>query len=178
MAEISIEPAEGLREYVLQPPEQPVAHEERDASGPALREPPPQLRVIGPGRFERGYLQRLSGLAAEVEVAHDRESRLLESLREGKAALEVSQRVEHGCQRRIDRLEGWLEQRTQALLESERQQKRLALALGSMQREVEMLRAQSALALAGVAEQSHAGDTAAPPSSRAGLWRRIFGFRR
>ena len=85
-------------------------------------------------------------------------------MREERAALEVSQRVERGCQRRIDRLESWLESRTQALLESERQQKRLALALGSMQREVEALRASSALALAAAAE---------PPRAR--FWRRIFG---
>ncbi|HUR28865.1 MAG TPA: hypothetical protein VM509_11805, partial [Planctomycetota bacterium] len=78
---------------------------------------------------------------------------------ERSAALEVSQRVERGCQRRIDRLETRLEERTQALLESERQQKRLALALGSMQREVEMLRANSAPALA----------------ARPSFWRRLLG---
>jgi hypothetical protein len=159
MAEISMEAQAELREFVLRP----ALRSQDNGGAPAGDATRP--RVIGPGRFERSYLQRLSGLTAELEAAREEEHRLLERLREEKSALEVSQRVEHGCQRRIDRLEGRLEQRTQALLESERQQKRLALALGSMQREVEMLRAQSALALA-------------PPPPRASLWRRILGGRR
>ena len=174
VSDISIGMLEGLREFVLQPPRtQTVPGEEQQGAGPANPSGAPPLRVIGPGRFERGYLQRLSALAAEVEMARDRDRRFQESLREGKAALEVSQRVERGCQRRIDRLEGWLEQRTQALLESERQQKRLALALGSMQREVELLRAQTAPVLTGAAAvaRTHVGPT------RASLWRRIFGPR-
>jgi len=147
MAESSIDSAEGLRTYEL-PAREPC------------REP---VRVVGPGRLERGYLQRLSGLSAEIDAARDHERRLQQSLRERDAALEVSQRVERGCQRRIDRLETWLEQRTQALLESERGQKRLALALGSMQRELEQLRTQSALALS------------AATKPRPSLWRRLLG---
>lgn len=143
MTEIAFEAGEELRVHELTP---------REAS----RIP---LRVTGPGRLERGYLARLAGLSAEVELARERELRLEESVRERAAALEVSQRVERGCQRRIDRLEERLEQRTQALLASERQQKRLALALGSMQREVELLRSKSAPALA----------------ARPSFWRRLLG---
>lgn len=138
--EPELEPSR-LREFLLPTP------------GPAAGESPATprvapLRVIGPGRFERGYLQRLSGLAAELEVVRERERRLAESMRESSAALEVSQRVERGCQRHIDRLEQRLESRTQALLESERAHKRLALAIGALQRENELLRERATAALA------------------------------
>ncbi len=153
MAQSSIETLSVLREYDL----------------PALDRP----RVVGPGRFERGYLQRLSGLSAELEAARERESRLQQSLREEQAALEVSQRVEHGCQRRIDRLEGFLETRTQALLESERQQKRLALALGAMHKEVEMLRARVAPQQLGRGGEAASRDREAA-AERTSWWRRMF----
>lgn len=141
----------------------------------------PRLRVIGPGRFERGYLQRLSGLAAEIEVFRERELRSNESLRHTTAALQVSRSVEHGCQRRLDRIETLLEQRTQALLASERQQKRLVLTLGAMQRENVLLRSQLALAAPhsvpiGLEAGAHPRPAKARP--RIGFLRRIFGLGR
>jgi len=77
------------------------------------------LRVVGPGRRERGYL-------AQLERLRRRAARL-------GGALEVSQRVERGCQRRLDRLED-------ELRDAHRAHKRLALALGALQRENELLR--------------------------------------
>ena len=151
MAEVSIESRAELE-----------ALERRDEDLPAYDLRPERPRVVGPGRREREYQRRLGDASAALDGARRRERELREELREGRAALEVSQRIEHGCQRRIDRLEDRLEERTQALLESERQQKRLALALGSMQREVEALRAQALLAL-----------REAP--ARTGFWRRILG---
>ena len=151
VSENSIAASEDLREWVLEPAARSDAHATTRCQ--ESLEPMPRLRVIGPGRFERGYLQRLSGLAAEVEIARERELRTTESLRQTSASLEISRRVEHGCQRLVDRLEERLEQRTQALLESERQQKRLVLALGAMQRETELLRSQ--LQLSGPSGAKH-----------------------
>lgn len=123
----------------------------------------PAARVVGPGRLERAYLQKIDSLCADVDAARERERTLAESLGVERSALEVSQRIERGCQRRIDRLEHRLEERTRELLQAERAQKRLALALGSVQREVELLRSQSALLLA-----------EAPKTRPTSLWRRIF----
>ncbi|MEO6709253.1 MAG: hypothetical protein ABIP42_06715 [Planctomycetota bacterium] len=174
MGEISIDASDSLHDFVLPAQKREFTapdHAGLESSRSASSSP---LRVIGPGRFERGYLERLSGLSAEIEVTRDRERRLLDNLREGKAALEVSQRVERGCQRRIDRLEGWLEARTQALLESERQQKRLAFALGSMQRELDTLREKAAPALRGANGQAQLA-AGSSPKRRASLWQRMFG---
>jgi len=159
----------------------PNAGGEAQPARPEQLDPMPRLRVIGPGRFERGYLQRLSGLAAEVEVARERELRSRESLRHTTAALNVSRSVEHGCQRRLDRIETLLEQRTQALLASEQQQKRLALGLGALQRENEHLRAQLALAAprqTALEIEQAPGAARAKNRARPGLLRRLFGSER
>jgi hypothetical protein len=178
VADNSISAADELRAWVLQPAPRPSDAGSEQVSPDESYEPMPRLRVIGPGRFERGYLHRLSGLAAELEGARECESRARERLRQTTAALEVSRSVERGCQRRLDRSETWLEERTQALLASERQQKRLALTLGAMQRENEMLRAQLQLAPArsGRLERgSPAQEPAQQARSRPGFLRRVFG---
>ena len=181
MGDLGVSEADGLREFVLLPRSPEFVPGDGGIAQPlALRVPVP-LRVIGPGRFERGYLQRLAGLAGELEMVREDERRLANGLREGKAALEMSLRVERGCQRRMDRLELRLEERTQALLASERQHKRLLLALGSMQRENELLRAQLPLTLAGrpqAALSAAPGDRPAPARARLGLWQRLFRARR
>ncbi len=175
MGELGISEADGLREFVLTP----RSPEFVPGDGGIAEQS--RLRVIGPGRFERGYLQRLAGLAGELEMVRESERRLAESLREGKSALEMSLRVERGCQRRMDRLEIRLEDRTQALLESERQHKRLLLVLGSMQRENELLRSQLPLTLAGSPQaglSAAPGERRAPRRARSGLWQWFFGARR
>lgn len=96
-----------------------------------------QPRVVGPGRKERGYLERQAELLRELELA-----RL----------------VERGSERLLDRLETELE------IERSRQ-KRLCLALGAMQREVETLRRQAALPEAQDAQRVRSG------------WRRLFSRR-
>ena len=149
------------------------------------------LRVVGPGRRERRYRLEIQDLAAQLarrtERFHQREVELEGDLRHSQAALEVGQRVERSCQRRLDRLESTLESRTQALLESERQHKRLALVLGALQRENTQLRAELLRALPPPTEDrapagtpgprapGFPGSETAPRSTAPGLFRRLLG---
>lgn len=78
---------------------------------------PGPVRVVGPGRRERGYLERLAAL--EAELARERR------------ALEAAELLERGSTRRLDRLE--------------EQRGRLLVTLGALQRENELLRSHLAL---------------------------------
>lgn len=91
-------------------------------------QPVPSARVVGPGRRERSYQAHVARLEGELAV-RGRE-------------LATSERLERGCQRLIDRIEREVVGgRARARL-LEQQQKRLILALGAAQREVELLREQ------------------------------------
>jgi chromosome segregation ATPase len=105
-------------------------------------------RVVGPGRRERSYLERIETL--QVQRASD-ERRLARLAGE----LEASERVERGCQKHIDRLEKRLDDERSRTREAEAVQKRLLVALGAVQRENELLREQLAahLSLPGVASR-------------------------
>ena len=98
---------------------------EEDVLSPAPRGPQ-VLRVVGPGRRERAYQERVAGLERELDAA----------------AL-----VERGSSRRLDRMERKLDAVREAALDLEQKEKRLILALGALQRENEILREKLALAL-------------------------------
>jgi hypothetical protein len=87
-------------------------------------------RVVGPGRKERRYLERQEQL--EAALAAERCERL-----ESERELELAQLLERGAGRRLDKLEGELER-------ERGQQKRLLLAMGAMQQELQGLRARVA----------------------------------
>ncbi len=147
---------------------------------------------MGPGRLERGYLERLGALERSLEQAAERGSGL-------ERQLELSQRLERGCQTIIDRLEQRVSQDALELRTLEQREKRLILALGGLQRENELLREQlalgpgAALALApsgagasGVThtdrsrpDRSRPDRTGAAPrrTRRRGWWARLFGAR-
>jgi hypothetical protein len=96
--------------------------------------------VVGPGRKERAYLARIA--AFEATRRRD-EAAMRESAGElalSRAALEMAQRVERGCQRRLDRLEERLDRRDLELARAHQAHKRMAVALGALQRENELLR--------------------------------------
>jgi hypothetical protein len=124
-------------------------------------------RRVGPGRIERGYLARIEGLEA-ARTAEDERRRALElSLARARGEIELAGRLERGLQRLLDRQEERLELSAQ-------REKRLALALGAVQRENELLRARL--------ELEAAPPPAPPPRLRApgrpaGLWSRLFGRR-
>lgn len=82
-------------------------------------------RVVGPGRRERAYLDRIAALEREAELA----------------AL-----VERGSTRRLDKLEGALDEQRRGARELAQREKRMVLALGALQRENELLREKLALA--------------------------------
>ncbi len=84
------------------------------------------LRVVGPGRKERGYLQQIARLEQEN---HDRGS-----------ALEAAALVERGTERYVDRLEERGKQDRERLQQVQAQGNRLLVTLGAMQRENERLR--------------------------------------
>jgi hypothetical protein len=109
--------------------------------------PPPgwRPRVTGPGRIELGYRSELALREARLQEAARAAELLAKDLRATERALEASLQVERGCQRRLDRVEARLEERTQDLLASHAQQKRLSALIGALQRENELLREQLAL---------------------------------
>lgn len=119
-------------------------------------------RRVGPGRIERGYQARIAALEAS-----EREAALAAERARGE--LEVAGRLERGLQRLVDRQEERLE------LAASRE-KRLALALGAMQRENELLRQRLELAAGAPAPQLAAPRAArAPRPARRGLFGRVFG---
>ena len=62
-------------------------------------------RVVGPGRRERGYLQRLDRLQGQLQSTGEEQ-------RQTQRELDTSVRLERGCQRLIDRMElKWSEDR-------------------------------------------------------------------
>src|SRR5688500_14137492 len=84
--------------------------------------PPPRervLRVVGPGRLERGLRGRIDGLERELDLA-----RL----------------VERGTQTRQDRLERELSSAQAAAEEAQQRERRLVLALGVLHGEKNELR--------------------------------------
>lgn len=108
----------GERVFELQPVEPPG-----NAEGP---------RVVGPGRRERSYQAHVARLEGELSVR--------------ARELATSERLERGCQRMIDRLERDVAGGRERARLLEQQQKRLILALGAAQREVELLRERAGLA--------------------------------
>jgi hypothetical protein len=96
---------------------------------------PGATRVVGPGRRERAYLEKLAGLEMAL-AAREREL--------GAASL-----VERGSTRRLDRMERKIEALREAGLSLEQKEHRLILTLGALQRENEMLRERLTLASGG-----------------------------
>lgn len=84
------------------------------------------MRVVGPGRRERAYQERIAAL----EQSLDARSRALE-----EAAL-----VERGTGRLLDRVEAELAEAREREAEARRQLHRTLVLLGSVQREAEGLR--------------------------------------
>ena len=80
---------------------------------------PGVARVVGPGRIERGYQERIGELERTVEMA----------------AL-----VERGSARLLDRVEGDLARERETLRDTRQQANRLLVSLGALQRENEALR--------------------------------------
>jgi hypothetical protein len=95
-------------------------------------------RVVGPGRRERSYLERLSRL--ELTLA-DETRRAAGLARE----LAVSQGLERGCQKLLDRMEARAQAERGERASLEQREKRLILALGGLQRENQLLRERLAL---------------------------------
>jgi hypothetical protein len=122
-------------------------------------------RRVGPGRIERGYLARIEGLETERRAEDERRRALELSLARARGEIELAGRLERGLQRLLDRQEERLELSAQ-------REKRLALALGAVQRENELLRARL--------ELPAAPPPALPPRLTArtqprGWWSRLFG---
>lgn len=99
---------------------------------PAPRGAPPRtpaqaaVRVVGPGRLERGYRARLESLEKD--------------LAERARSLDCAALVERGQARLLDRLEADIERERAANATLAQREKRLILALGALQRENELLR--------------------------------------
>ena len=124
------------RDVVLDPLPRPRRAVERTTAGRS-RSRGAALRVVGPGRRERAYQQELVEARREREAARSEARVLAERASARERELALAERVERGSQRRLDRLED-------ALATAEQREKRLALTLGALQRETELLRARLA----------------------------------
>lgn len=132
-------------------------------------------RVVGPGRLERGYLERIGALEEGLR-------RELDVRRAQERELETAALCERGATRAADRLERECER-----LEAERARtlaahNRMILALGSLQRENELLRERLVLAEAPRRELASSTQAMrapsrnqAPGATPARGWRRFFG---
>ena len=161
-------------------------------------------RPIGPGRIERGYQRRIAELEGAVGASGERcgaaERELMAArvelagaqgdVRGLRGELDAAARLERGLQRHADKLEQRLDTASQ-------REKRLILALGSLQKENELLRERlvlasaerAALPAAAAAGAAASAATAAPSvrparrsavrarpkPERAGLFARLFG---
>lgn len=135
-------------------------------SGSSTSAPSVPIRQVGPGRLERSYLARIEALEESRAAA------ALE-LERSRGELAVAGRLERGLQRLLDRQEERVELSVQ-------REKRLALALGAVQRENELLRRQLELG----AGQTTAGQSLRLPQHhegrtgrRRGFWSRLFAGR-
>ena len=129
--------------------------------------PPP--RKVGPGRLERGYQRRIELLERLAKAAGEQQRELELQAQHAAGELAVAARLERGLQRLADRQEQRLDLAAQ-------REKRLALALGAVQRENELLRARLELGGGTAPAQLGTGPRArsARPARR-GLWARLLG---
>lgn len=127
-------------------------------------------RRVGPGRIERGYLARIESLEAARQAEQEGRRAVALELERSRGELSVAGHLERGLQRLLDRQEERLEHAGQ-------REKRLALALGAVQRENELLRRR--LELGGGGREGGAARLPARREVRAGrprgLWARLFG---
>jgi hypothetical protein len=112
----------------------------RPVPRPAPQRAAQAARYVGPGRKERAYLERLADLETQRQQADAEARASAGELVVARAALETAQQVERGCQRRLDRLEERLDRRELSLERAHQAHKRMAVALGALQRENELLR--------------------------------------
>lgn len=114
-------------------------------------EAPP--RVVGPGRVERGYREKISLLEREAEVS-------------GRS-LDTAALVERGSRHLLDRMERQLDSGEEALKREREASRRVCVMLGALQRDAEILREELSLA------QSKLARLEAPKPK--GLFQRLLG---
>lgn len=117
-------------------------------------EPGSGLRVVGPGRRERGYQARIQRLEGEIEC---------------------SALFERGSQRLLDRLEERLDAARSEQQAARQIERRLILALGAVQRENQILRRELSQAAAAPIGRLDGGSRS--PTGLRGLLARIGGRR-
>jgi len=114
-------------------------------------EAPP--RVVGPGRVELAYQEKISLLEREAEVS--------------ERSLETAALVERGSLHLLDRMERQMDSSEEALNREREASRRVCVMLGALQREAEGLREELSLA------QSKLSLLEAP--RRKGLFQRLLG---
>lgn len=97
----------------------------RRVSGDGDVELTPRLRIIGPGRRERQYIENIEQLEREALVKD--------------SALDAATLVERGTERYVDRIEQERAADRERLQEVQAQGNRLLVAMGAMQKENERL---------------------------------------
>jgi len=114
---------------------------------------PQELKVVGPGRKERAYKEKIHTLEHEAAL-NDR-------------ALETATLIERGSKHLMDRMERQLDSSDEALERERAASRRVCVMLGALQHENEVMREELAAARAQLAQLE------APRPKR--LWRRLLG---
>ncbi len=114
---------------------------------------PVDLKIVGPGRRERVYQDRIRSLEKEASV--------------NERALETASLMERGSRNLMDRMERQLESSEEALDSERAASRRVCVMLGALQRENEVIREELTAARAQLAQLE------APRPKR--LWRRLLG---
>lgn len=102
--------------------------------------PPLRVRVVGPGRVERGYRETIEALDGQIETLDGQIEALDGELAGVRGELATARLVERGSQRLIDRIEEDLGRQRGENRELRQAQARLAVGLGALQTENEALR--------------------------------------
>jgi len=110
-------------------------------------------RVVGPGRKELAYRERIDLLEREAQVS--------------ERSLETAALVERGSRHLLDRMERQMDSSEEALQRERAASRRVCVMLGAIQRENEVLREELSAA------QSQLARLEAPRPKR--LWQRLIG---
>ena len=97
-----------------------------------------QPKVVGPGRKERAYLDKIQALEQQARL--------------NEHALENASLIERGSSNLLDRMEHQLESSDEALERERAASRRVCVMLGSLQRENELIREQLSAARAQLAQ--------------------------
>jgi hypothetical protein len=135
------------------------------------RAPAAPLKLVGPGRRERAYLERVAALEEERDRSRAQCTEIADRAKKMEAELDLVSLLERGAERRLNRAERELARSQAQVREIEQREHRLILALGALQNENQRLGAE--LARLETAQRRALGSGERIPARSSGGWRAL-----